>query len=169
MLLTGNAWISPGQWGSGIVILFAVMSLGFIIVTKVQKLDISIAFLGTFGLLLFIRQVIYLGWPLDYFVQSISTGSLLLFSFFMITDPKTTPNHRIARIAWSMAVAGVAFYLTTFKFMNGAPLWVLVFAQPLVPVLDRLFKANPFQWSSSKALSTRESRFLQSVYTHSVM
>jgi Na+-transporting NADH:ubiquinone oxidoreductase subunit NqrB len=169
MLLTGNAWISPGQWGSGIVILFAVLSLGFIVVTRVQKLDVSLAFLGTFGLLLFVRQVIYLGWPLDYFVQSISTGSLLLFSFFMITDPKTTPNHWIARIAWSMAVAAVAFYLTSFKFMNGAPVFVLVFAQPLVPLLDKIFRAKTFQWNADKSLNKEESRFLRSVYTHSVM
>ena len=169
MLLTGNAWISPGQWGSGIVILFAVMSLGFIVVTKVQKLDTSLAFLGTFGLLLFLRQVIYLGWPMDYFVQSISTGSLLLFSFFMITDPKTTPDHPAARIGWSIVIAAIAFYLASFKFINGAPVWVLVFAQPLVPVLDKLFKARPFQWNSSKALNQVESRFLRSVYTHSVM
>ena len=169
LFFTGQAWISPGQWGSGIVILFAVLSLGFIVVTRVQKLDVSLAFLLTFGLLLYARQIIYLGWPMDYFVQSISTGSLLLFSFFMITDPKTSPNHSFARIAWSVAIAAVAFYLTTFKFMNGAPIWVLVFAQPLVPVLDKLFKARSFQWKPSKQLSPEESKFLQSVYTHSVM
>ena len=144
--LTGEAWISPGQWGSGAVILFAVLCLGFIITTKVQKLDTSVAFLGTFGGLLFIRQVMYLGWPMDYFVQSISTGSLLLFSFFMITDPKTTPNHPTARIIWAMLVAAVSFYLATFKFINAAPIWVLVCSQPLVPVLDKFFKAHPFSW-----------------------
>lgn len=143
---TGNAWISPGQWGSNMVILFAVLSLGFIVTTRVQKLDVSLAFLFTFGILLFARQIIYLGWPMDYFVQSISTGSLLLFTFFMITDPRTTPDHAGARIAWSVAIAAVSFYLATFRFMNGAPIWVLVFAQPLVPVLDRLFKARQFQW-----------------------
>ena len=169
LLFTGQAWISPGQWGSGIVILFAVLSLGFIVVTRVQKLDVSLAFLLTFGLLLYVRQIIYLGWPMDYFVQSLSTGSLLLFSFFMITDPRTTPNHSLARIVWSVVIAAVAFYLTTFKFMNGAPIWVLVFAQPLVPVLDKLFKARSFQWKGSKQLNPEESKFLQSVYTHSVM
>jgi enediyne biosynthesis protein E5 len=144
--LGGNAWISPGQWGSNAVLFFGVLSLGFIVVTKVQKLDVTLAFLGTFAALLFARQIVYQGWPMDYFVQSISTGSLLLFSFFMITDPKTTPNHRVARVVWAMAVAGVAFYLTAFKFMNGAPILVLVLAQPLVPLLDAVFKAKRFQW-----------------------
>jgi len=169
LYFTGNAWISPGQWGSNVVILFGVLCLGFIVTTRVQKLDVSLAFLGTFGALMFARQILYLGWPMDFFVQSISTGSLLLFSFFMITDPKTTPNHSVARVLWAMAVAAVAFYLTTFKFMNGAPIWVLVLAQPLVPVLDRLFKAKKFQWQYSKQLTTKESNFLRSVYTHAVM
>ena len=146
IVLTGNAWISPGQWGSGAVILFGVLSLGFIVTTRVQKLDVSLAFLGSFAGLIFLRQIVYLGWPMDHFVQSVSTGSLLLFSFFMITDPKTTPNHAIARIVWSAAIAAIAFYLTAFKFINGAPIFVLVFAQPLVPILDKFFKAKKFEW-----------------------
>ncbi len=153
---THNAWISPGQWGSGAVILFAVFSLGFIVTTRVQKLDVSLAFLGTFAGLLFIRQNIYLGWPLDFYIQSISTGSLLLFSFFMITDPKTTPNHPIARIGWGMAIAVAAFYLSTFKFINAAPIIVLVLAQPLVPLLDKLFKAKKFEWRNSSPLNPSE-------------
>jgi enediyne biosynthesis protein E5 len=146
ILITNKAWVNPGQWGSGIVILFAVLCLGFIVVTKVQSLSASLSFLGVFASLLFIRQIIYLGWPMDYFLQSISTGSLLLFSFFMITDPKTTPNHGIAKIIWCATIAVCAFYLATFKFINAAPIFVLVFAQPLVPLLDKLFKAQRFQW-----------------------
>lgn len=169
VLVTGSAWISPGQWGSGVVILFGVLSLGFIVTTRVQKLDVSLAFLGTFAALLFARQIIYLGWPMDHFIQSVSTGSLLLFSFFMITDPRTTPNHSMARIVWSAAIAAVAFYLSAFKFMNGAPIFVLVLAQPLVPVLDWLFKARKFEWSSSKKYTPQEERFLRTVYSRFVM
>ena len=147
ILLTGNAWISPGQWGNDIVIMFGVCCLGFIVVTKVQKLDVSIAFLGTYILLLFARQVLYLGWPLDSFIQSITTGSLLLFGFFMISDPKTTPDHMTARIIWAMLIAVLSFYLTAFKFINAAPVWVLILSAPLVPLLDTIFKAKRFQWT----------------------
>lgn len=145
-----DCWISPGQWGSGFVLLFAVSCLGFIVLTKVQKLTVSTTFLGTFIGLLFIRQIIYLGWPLDYFLQSISTGSLLLFSFFMITDPKTVPNHYLVRNFWIVTIACVAFYCSTFKFINGAPIFVLVFAQMLVPILDKLFTAKEFEWEYQK-------------------
>ena len=169
ILLTGNAWISPGQWGSGAVIMFGVLSLGFIVTTRVQKLDVSLAFLGTFAGLIFLRQIIYLGWPMDHFIQSVSTGSLLLFSFFMITDPKTIPNHTTVRILWCITIAAVAFYLTAFKFMNGAPIFVLVLSQPLVPVLDKFFKGKKFEWVKSKGYTPEEKNFLQIVYSKSIM
>lgn len=146
---TGNAWISPGQWGSNMVLFFAIICLGCIVVTKVQKLDVTLAFIITYAALLFSRQILYLGWPLDFFVHSITTGGLLLFSFFMITDPKTTPNHPIARIVWAISVATVSFYLSAFKFLNGAPIWVLVCSQPLIPLIDYLFKAKKFEWKTN--------------------
>lgn len=169
VMITGKAWISPGQWGSGAVILFAVLCLGIVVTTKVQKLDVSIAFLGTFAGLLFIRQIIYLGWPVDHFIQAVSTGSLLLFSFFMITDPKTIPNHRLVRVVWCIAIAAASFYLSAFKFINGAPIFVLVLAQPLVPLLDRFFKARKFDWANPKALTADENHFLRVVYSRSFM
>ncbi len=146
---TGNAWISPGQWGSNMVLFFTIVCLGCIVVTRVQKLDVTLAFISTYALLLFLRQILYLGWPFDFFVQSVTTGGLLLFSFFMITDPKTTPNHPVARVVWAIIVAAVSFYLSAFKFINGAPIWVLVCSQPLVPVVDYLFKAKQFEWKTT--------------------
>jgi Na+-translocating ferredoxin:NAD+ oxidoreductase RnfD subunit len=106
---------------------------------------------------------------MDHFIQSVSTGSLLLFSFFMITDPKTIPNHRLARVLWCIAIAAVSFYLTAFKFMNSAPIFMLVFAQPLVPLLDKIFKARRFEWVKSKAYTTEENNFMQVIYSKSSM
>ena len=149
VLFTGKAWLSPGQWGSSAVIFFAVCCLGFIVVTRVQKLDITLAFLLTLSGLLFIRQVIYLNWPIDFFLQSVSTGSLLLFSFFMISDPRTAPNHAMARIIWAVMIAAVAFYLSAFKWMNSTPIFILVLMAPMVPLLDVIMKAKLFQWRTS--------------------
>ena len=161
VLFTGKAWLSPGQWGSSAVIFFAVCCLGFIVVTRVQKLDITLAFLLTFAGLLFVRQVIYLNWPIDFFLQSISTGSLLLFSFFMISDPRTAPNHAVARIIWAVVIAAVAFYLSAFKWMNSTPIFILVFMAPLVPLFDVIMKAKLFQWRPhSNPLQRRGSKLV---------
>jgi Na+-translocating ferredoxin:NAD+ oxidoreductase RnfD subunit len=149
IFLTDKAWLSPGQWGSNAVIFFGVVTLGTIVVTRVQKLDVSLAFLLTYIGLLYWRQVYVLGWPLDYFIHSISTGSLLLFTFFMISDPRTSPNHPAARIIWAMLIAIIAFYLAAFKWKYNTIIWVLVAAAPLVPLLDKILKARDFKWTSS--------------------
>jgi len=146
IFITGDAWLSPSQWGSNAVIFFAATILGIIVVTKVQKLDVSLAFLLTFIGLLYWRQMYVLGWPVDYFVHSVSTGSLLLFTFFMISDPRTSPNHPVARIIWAVLIAIVSFYLAAFKWKYNTPVWVLVGGAPLVPLLDKIFKAEKFQW-----------------------
>lgn len=147
LFFTNDAWLSPGQWGSDTVIFFTVITLGTIVVTRVQKLDISLAFLFTFTGLLYWRQVYVLGWPLDHFIHSVSTGSLLLFTFFMISDPRTSPNHPLARILWAVLIAIIAFYLAAFKWKYNTLIWVLVATAPLVPILDKIFKAKNFTWS----------------------
>ncbi len=149
LMLTREAWLSPGQWGSNAVIFFFVATLGTIVVTRVQKLDISLAFLVTFVGLLYWRQVYVLQWPVDHFIHSLSTGSLLLFTFFMISDPKTSPDHPIARVIWAILIAVLSFYLAAFRWKYNTPVWVLVALAPLVPLLDKIFKAPDFQWTSS--------------------
>ncbi len=148
IFITNDAWLSPGQWGSNAVIFFAATVLGIIVVTRVQKLDVSLAFILSFIALLYWRQVYVLGWPLDYFIHSVSTGSLLLFTFFMISDPKTSPNHPFARIIWAVLIAFISFYLAAFKWKYNTPVWVLVACAPLVPLLDKIFKAENFQWKN---------------------
>jgi hypothetical protein len=149
IFITNDAWLNPGQWGSNAVIFFAVITLGTIVVTRVQKLDISLAFLFTYVGLLYWRQVYVLGWPMDHFIHSISTGSLLLFTFFMISDPRTSPNHPAARILWAVLIASVAFYFAAFKWKYNTIIWALVLAAPLVPVLDKIFKAQLFEWKKN--------------------
>src|SRR5436190_12542320 len=149
LLLTKDAWLSPGQWGSNAVIFFGVVTFGTIVVTRVQRLDASLAFLLIFIGLLYWRQVYVLGWTMDYFIHSVSTGSLLLFTFFMISDPRTSPNHPIARIIWAVFIAAVSFYLAAFKWKYNTPVWILVAAAPLIPLLDKVFKAKAFHWTST--------------------
>lgn len=138
LAITNSAWISPGQWGTTVVGIFAVSVLGCIVVSRVQRLGTTLSFLGSYAGLMAIYQLVYLGWPVDYFIQTLSTGSLLIFSFFMITDPRTTPLKQGMAVAWGLMVGAVSFYLAAFHFMSTAPIWVLVFAQPLVPVLNAI-------------------------------
>lgn len=145
--LSGDAWISPGQWGSSTLIMFIVGTAGLAVLSNIKRLETGVAFLLTFAALEYARTVLYLGWEHDVFFLKLSSGSLWLFSFFMITDPITTPNHRKTRIAWSIAVGCISFYIANFHFVNGAPFWTLFFLTPLTPIVDRLVpKKDSFSW-----------------------
>lgn len=146
ILLTGDAWVSPGQWGSGAALVFLVGAAGMTVVLRVGRIDTSAAFLLTFAGLDFCRTVLYLGWEPEVWLHKLTSGSLLLFTFFMITDPVTTPSAPRARIGWSMLVGALAFWLAWKHFVVAAPVWALFFLSPLTPLIDRLWKGERFKW-----------------------
>ena len=154
ILLTGQAWISPGQWGSSTVMWFIIGAAGLMMILKVGRLDTSLTFLGTFGLLLYARQVIYLGWDPGVWAHMMSNGTLMIFSFFMITDPRTTPNHRVARIVWSALLGLLLFVATNYFYIQTAAVWLLFFISPLTPFMDRVFKAKVFEWRQHSNIKT---------------
>ena len=146
IIFSNHAWISPGQWGSNVVYLFIIGSLGFLVIKKVARIDIALTFIATFGGLLLIRNILYLGWPIDFWTHQMTNGTLMLFTFFMITDPMTTPNNKKGRIVFALILAIIAFYLTTFNHFYAAPVWVLIFLSPLTIVFDKIWKNKKYYW-----------------------
>lgn len=146
ILLTGQAWISPGQWGSGPMFLFFFGSAAAMVLLRCGRVDTSLWFLGTLALLEFGRSVLFLGWTADVPLHRLSNGALLLFTFFMITDPVTTPRHRKGRVVWSVILALVTFIVGQFYYVHTAPVWTLFFLSPLTVVLNKVWRAARFSW-----------------------
>ena len=48
-------------------------------------------------------RALWLGEPLAIPLHRLESGALLLFTFFMISDPKTTPDSRAGRILFAVA------------------------------------------------------------------
>jgi Na+-translocating ferredoxin:NAD+ oxidoreductase RnfD subunit len=145
MLQTGHAWVSPGQWGAGAFIVLLIVFAGILVLSRAARLDTALAFLGANAALLLARAA-WLGDPLPIPLHQVQNGALLLFAFFMITDPRTTPDRRGARIAFAVAVAAFAHWLLFFEQMRPALYVALVVLAPLVPLLDRSFPAAAFRW-----------------------
>ena len=151
ILLTNDAWVSPGQWGSSVLLWFIVGAGGLMMILKVGRIDTSITFLLVFGVLLFIRHVIYLGWEPQVWLHKMSNGTLLLYAFFMITDPMTTTNHIKARILWSSLLGGALFVLSSFFYVQTAAIWLLFGVSLLTPIFDKLLIATKYQWNNLTA------------------
>lgn len=148
LLLTNDAWVSPGQWGSNALLLFLFAAAGLMILRKVGRLETSLVFLLVFGGLSFATEVLYKGWPTDLWLHKMMNGSLLLFAFFMITDPKSIPDHRRARILWAGLIGLAVYLLGTWLYVHTAVVWVLFAASPLTLLFDKLWPAKRFQWQA---------------------
>ena len=149
-LLTSDSWVSPGQWGSHFMLLLVLGALGFIVLAKVQRWDAPLTFFLVFGGLMYANVVWYKGWDFGVFLHGITSGTLVLFAFYMITDPMTTPRHRLGRVLWISLVAIISFVLVTQFYFYSAPIWVLFFMSPFVPFIDKIWISPKYEWVSSK-------------------
>ncbi|HEY6572465.1 MAG TPA: RnfABCDGE type electron transport complex subunit D [Candidatus Eisenbacteria bacterium] len=148
--LSDRAWISPAQWGAGPTIAFLVACLGGMVVNRAARSDVTYAFLGAYAAILFGRAA-WMGQPWSVPLHQLESGSLLLFSFFMISDPKTTPNARAARFLFGALVAAGAAFVAFVLFKPSGPIWSLVVLSPLVPLLDRIFPGRRYEWTRPTA------------------
>ncbi len=147
LLLTSDAWVSPGQWGNEVWFMVLFFATGGMVVSKVGRWDTTGAFFGGYALLEFARNQ-WLGWTPDVFFHKMMSGSLLLFSFFMITDPRAIPDRRIARILWSLCVAVLTYILRNHYFIPTAPFWALFVLSPFTILFDRIFPEKRFEWNA---------------------
>lgn len=146
VMASGLGWISPGQWGQAAWLAFLIACLGSLVVTRAVRADLTVSFLGWYVGLLVLRAL-WLGDPLTIPLHQIESGTLLIFSFFMITDPKTTPDSRRGRLLFTLLVALAAVSVQFVLFRPHGPLWGLLVCSPLVPLIDRYFHGSRYDWS----------------------
>jgi enediyne biosynthesis protein E5 len=140
-----SAWVSPGQWGQAPLLAGYAIGIAALTLSSARRLDIAATFLGTFGAIL-IGRAMWLGDPITIPFHQLSTGSLLIFTFFMITDPRSTPDSRVGRMIFAAAVASLAAWYIIGPNQRAAPLMALALLSPLSPVIDWLIPAGRFQW-----------------------
>jgi Na+-transporting NADH:ubiquinone oxidoreductase subunit NqrB len=151
MAATGQVWVSPGQWGNVAFFAFLMACLGGLVVNRAARSDVTYAFMASWVALLFGRSL-WLGEPLAIPIHRLENGALLLFTFFMISDPKTTPDTRAGRILFAMLVAWGGWYVQFRLFRTNGLLWSLAGFSMLVPLIDRLLPGTRYAWRHSSAI-----------------
>lgn len=149
MLATGGGvWVSPGQWGSAAFFGFLIACLGGLVVNRAARSDITYAFLAFYLAVLFGRAL-WLGQPMAIPLHQVESGAFLIFTFFMISDPKTTPDSRAGRVLFALLVALGAGFVHFVLFRPNGLLLSLAFLSPLVPLLDLLLPGRQYAWQST--------------------
>jgi hypothetical protein len=121
--------------------------LGATVATRARRADISWLFL-VFYLGALAARVAWLGQRWAVWTHQLGNGALLLFAFFMISDPMTTPSHQRGRAAHAALVAAIAYEWGFGLFRTNAVLWALFVTAPMVAVWDWLWPAPKFDWTS---------------------
>ncbi len=145
MLLSERVWISSGQWGSAAIGAFALACLGFLVLTRAKRSETTIAFLVTWGALVFGRAL-WLDDPLSIPLHQLQNGALLIFAFFMISDPKTSPNSSLGRLVYGAMVAAVAYAIQFVFYEPNGPILALILSAPFVPLIDLLSSGSLYRW-----------------------
>ena len=145
LLLSPEVWVSPGQWGHSTWLVLLLVCCGGLVLQRAERADTALAFLGAYVALLVLRAVA-LGDPPAIPLNQLHSGALLLFGFFMITDPRSTPDRRLGRIVFAVAVAGLAYWLQFRWQLRPALFFALAALSPLSPLLDLILPAPRFAW-----------------------
>ena len=145
LLFFPHTWLSSGQWGSLFLTAVWIIAFGSLITVKVRQIDISWIFLSFYLGAVGFRNL-WLGYEIEIFLHTALNGSLLLFTFFMISDPKTSPNHFIGKLIQAFFVAFFSFILHYYFYINNGFIYSLFGCSLFTPILNKLLKAKPFEW-----------------------
>ena len=148
LIFLPGTWVSPGQWGQEVAIAGWLMMLGVLVTQRARRGDISWTFLAFYLGALALR-VEYLGQRCAVWTHQLQSGALLLFAFFMISDPMTGPNDRRGRIAHAALVAALAYAWQVRLYHTNGLIWALFIAAPCVPLWDAIWPARKFEWDQN--------------------
>ncbi len=143
-----GTWVSPGQWGQDVAVAGWVVMLGMLVTNRARRGDISWTFLGFYLGALALR-IEYLGQRWAVWTHQFESGALLLFAFFMISDPMTGPNDRRGRTAHAALVAALAYAWQIRLYHTNGLIWALFIAAPCVPIWDAIWPACKFEWTQN--------------------
>jgi hypothetical protein len=131
------------QWGNVVAPMAVIWVLGTVIVWRVGRFHISAAYVVSFVLFSFVRSVVT-GTPWLANVAPITGPMYQLFTFFMVTDPKTTVRSKRGQILVVVLVAFVEMLLRLNEILY-APFYALFVVGPAALLVE--------QWMDSRKRS----------------
>ncbi|MEX6634630.1 RnfABCDGE type electron transport complex subunit D [Hyphococcus lacteus] len=147
-IMPGAAWTTPGQWGTAFWFAALLAGVGLFVTYRAARFDVPLIFLGTFAVLI-VARAFWLGDPLAIPFLRLQNGALILFAFFMISDPKTTPDGTLARAAFAGTAALLTYILSFHFFISDGLFYALAFVCIVRPIFEALDPAPHYHWGDS--------------------
>lgn len=149
LLCFDGVWVSSGQWGTTVWLVFAIGCAGPLVLRRAARSDVTWAFLACYSGTL-IARALWLGDPVAIPLHTLGSGALLIFAFFMISDPRSTPDSRAGRLAFAACVSATGLWLQLGWYEPNGLLYALALCAPLVPIFDHVLPAARFAWTAPR-------------------
>jgi Na+-transporting NADH:ubiquinone oxidoreductase subunit NqrB len=150
LFFSGDVTVVAGRWGGSGALMGLIALLGVYAARRAGRLSLAAAYVGSFFLGVLARKALY-GAPLSAVAAPMTGAAFQLFTFFMVTDPKTTPQTRAGQCAFGVAL-GLVDNVFRFLQVNSSPfyaLFLLTALQPLASLARLLAPGRGFSWISA--------------------
>ncbi|HVE13473.1 MAG TPA: RnfABCDGE type electron transport complex subunit D [Elusimicrobiota bacterium] len=125
--------VVAGRWGGSAAGMCLVAALGAFTAYRASRLDVSWTYAASFFAGVVVRSV-WMRKPFLSVVAPMTGAAFQLFTFFMITDPMTTPSSRKGRIAFGTALGALDNVLRVYQVPH-APFHALFAVCAALPLL----------------------------------
>jgi Na+-translocating ferredoxin:NAD+ oxidoreductase RnfD subunit len=128
------------QWGNALWVPVIILALGSLILYSLGRLHITLTYVAAFGVLSVLRSQLT-GRTLQTELGVLTAPSILLFIFFMITDPKTTTRTKSRQCAVAILVAIVETIMRLYRVIH-APYYALFLVAPVTNLVELWWDAR---------------------------
>lgn len=140
-----DTWISPASLNFQYFSIIVILCLASIILSRVKTYYVCSSFFITYFLMQYAWNI-WLNKPIAVLVHDITQPTILIFTFFMISDPKTAPKSIINQLIFGIIVALLSFILK-YLFYNS---YGILYSLFIVASLN-LFFYSAQQWRQKYA------------------
>lgn len=154
LIFSEEVWLDHGYWGRELVYLLIPVSLFLLVSSERKVYQTSLVFLAIYLGMGFLRNL-YIGDPFNIFIHQYLHVSLFVFAFFMISDPRTTPNAYRGKVLFCFMVSLFAIVWDGILYLRNGLFMGLFFTTMFTPLINKIFIGEPYQWKekSQQALS----------------
>ena len=149
-LFLGN---TPGTIGETSALLLLIGGI-FLMLLGVIDWRIPVFYIGSFGVLVLIT-VAARGYdaPLQYMLQELFAGGLMMGAFFMATDYVSSPYTKSGRILFALIIGVMTWLYRMFGMYKEGVSNAIILANCLTPLIDRLTRPVAFGIRKKEASS----------------
>ncbi len=143
------ATIAPGsQWGADYRIAVAIIFLGLLMMRRIRRLELVLAWIGGYVVMSLARMAAGQG-GLIFALGPMTGAEFALFTFVMLPDPKASPPTPRGRMAWGFSIA-VLDGILRYMEVRYSPFYSLFMLCATLPLL---------RWAAARAGLQREAEY----------